>query len=331
MMRASLLNQARVHFGYHYPRSLLTARRARVNYDRFASDYASCVVDSFPHYYAIARHSRVTARQFGQFCARIGAHPQPAPAGVRRLFSDELIEQVVVVREGVFDANRLREVIERQLADAGVRFLPRTHVARVQAAGAGLVALDYNGTVIAQASLIVNATYAAMNSVLRASHAATMPLKHELAELVVIEAPPELARAAVTVVDGPYFSLVPYPPARAHTLSHVRFTPHATWYSGIGAADDASAAAARPSRAGHMLRDAQRYLPCLAKARPLDSIWEIKTLMPRSEHDDSRPILFRESAELPGLISVLGAKIDSVYDVEDALEAWLRARPVPVT
>ena len=51
--------------------------------------------------------------------------------------------------------------------------------------------------------------------------------------------------------------------------------------------------------------------------------------MPRSEQDDSRPILLRRSAECATFVTVLGAKIDSVYDVEDALRAML-AEPAAV-
>jgi hypothetical protein len=68
-----------------------------------------------------------------------------------------------------------------------------------------------------------------------------------------------------------------------------------------------------------MVRDAQRYLPVMRDTRYLDSIWEVKTIMPRSEQDDSRPILLRRSDEHPACLTVLGAKLDSVYDVEDAL------------
>ena len=52
--RASLRNQARVHNGYHYPRSILTSLRSRLNYARFLTEYADCVDESFTHYYAIA-------------------------------------------------------------------------------------------------------------------------------------------------------------------------------------------------------------------------------------------------------------------------------------
>ena len=41
--RASLVNQARVHNGYHYPRSILTSVRSRQNYDRFREEYAESI------------------------------------------------------------------------------------------------------------------------------------------------------------------------------------------------------------------------------------------------------------------------------------------------
>src|SRR5207253_2167800 len=79
----------------------------------------------------------------------------------------------------------------------------------------------------------------------------------------------------------------------------------------------------RTTRYLHMVRDAERYLPTMRSTRYVDSLWEVKTLMPRSEQDDSRPILLRRSAEHPGCLTVLGAKIDSVYDVEEALTTLL--------
>jgi hypothetical protein len=123
----------------------------------------------------------------------------------------------------------------------------------------------------------------------------------------------------VTVMDGPFFSLMPYPvrPGLC-TLSHVRYTPHCAWNDGPGAAplDGVGLLAGYATRFPHMVRDAARFLPAIAGATYVDSLWEIKAIMPRSEQDDSRPILFRESPEIPGLFSVLGAKIDSAYDVE---------------
>jgi len=181
--------------------------------------------------------------------------------------------------------------------------------------------------------LVLNATYSRINHLLINSGATMIPAKLELTEMALIEPPPELNGAAVTVMDGPYFSMMPYPSRRCHpdasaglfTLSHVRYTPHCSWHDRPGDAittvDDPRRG--RTSRHVHMVRDAERYLPVMRSSRYVDSLWEVKTLMPRSEQDDSRPILLRRSDEHPSCLTVLGAKIDSVYDVEEALTALI--------
>ena len=62
----------------------------------------------------------------------------------------------------------------------------------------------------------------------------------------------------------------------------------------------------------------------MGMARYVRSFFEVKTTLPQSEHDDSRPILFRPCAELPGLVSVIGGKIDNVYDLPRELDELLQ-------
>jgi glycine/D-amino acid oxidase-like deaminating enzyme len=330
--RASLRNQARVHNGYHYPRSILTSRRSRLNYARFLAEYADCVDQSFAHFYAIARGSKVTASQFTEFCRRIDAPLAAAPAAVSKLFTSSRIESVFEVRECAFDAVALRDRLARELAASGVEVMTSTQAVRIvpHAGSTTRVMLRRGSEELAvDTSLIINATYSRLNYLLASSGAATIPAKHELTELALVEAPAELRGAAVTVMDGPFFSMMPYPSRALFTLSHVRYTPHCSWQDTAGApithVDDLSRA--RTSRYLHMVRDAERYLPAMRSARYVDSLWEVKTLMPRSEQDDSRPILLRRSDEHPACLTVLGAKIDSVYDVEEALGALLAREP----
>jgi hypothetical protein len=113
LQRASYANQARVHNGYHYPRSFLTALRCRMNFRRFISDFRDCVVANFEKYYAIGKNfSKVTARQYREFCSRIGAPLAPAPTRIRKLFDPHLIEDVFAVEECAFDAVKLARMIE---------------------------------------------------------------------------------------------------------------------------------------------------------------------------------------------------------------------------
>ena len=317
--RASLVNQARVHQGYHYPRSILTAVRSRQNYDRFHDEYRDAMYESFEHYYAIARNdSKTTAAQFAQFCKRIGAPAEPAPEHVRRLFDAARIEDVYLVRECAFDAVKLRERLSKDLNRDGVEVLVRASATRVSRDGDQLrVEWTRDGaSADATAVRVYNCTYSAINEILERSGAAASPLKRELAEMALVEPPAELRGLGVTVMDGPFFSLMPYPSRPGLcTLSHVRYTPHCAWVD----EKDAARQQGHATRFPHMVRDAARFLPVIGGARYVESLFEIKGIMPRSEQDDSRPILLREVVELPGMFNVLGAKIDSVYDIENVI------------
>jgi glycine/D-amino acid oxidase-like deaminating enzyme len=317
--RASLVNQARVHQGYHYPRSILTAVRSRQNYERFREEYREAMYESFDHYYAVARNeSKTTAAQFVQFCKRIGAPAEPAPEHVRRLFDAARIEDVYLVRECAFDAVKLRDRLSKDLNSEGVEVLVRANATRVSREGDALgVEWTRDGAGgHAAAARVYNCTYSAINEILAGSGASLAPLKRELTEMALVEPPAELQGIGVTVMDGPFFSLMPYPSRPGLcTLSHVRYTPHCAWLDET----DAAPRHGNATRFPHMVRDAARFLPAIAGARYVESLFEIKGIMPRSEQDDSRPILFREVAELPGMFNVLGAKIDSVYDIENVI------------
>ncbi|MGH7171592.1 MAG: hypothetical protein ACRELG_15050, partial [Gemmataceae bacterium] len=75
-----------------------------------------------------------------------------------------------------------------------------------------------------------------------------------------------------------------------------------------------------------MVRDAARFLPILNECRYVDSLWEIKSVLPRSERDDSRPILFQRHHGLANLHCVLGAKIDNIFDLLEEMDASPQSR-----
>lgn len=328
MGRASFVNQARVHNGYHYPRSILTALRSRVNFPRFVAEFRPAVASDFQKVYAIARRgSKVTAEQFAKSMQRIGAEIEPAADPVRELFDSALIEDVFRVREYAFDAVRLKELMVQRVRQAGVELRTESPVDRVTPLPDGSIRVRLaNGEV--HAGLVLGCTYAQTNAVAARSGLPVIPLKHELAEMVLVQVPSDLQQLGVTVMDGPFFSCMPFPANGLHTLSHVRYTPHGHWYDGLPGEPHVSAyemldCAERRTAFPHMIRDAARFLPRLSGCEYRGSLWEVKTVLPRSEADDSRPILFRPHHGIPNYHVVLGGKIDNVYDVADELTAAL--------
>jgi len=327
MTRASFANQARVHNGYHYPRSFTTAYRSRINLPRFREQYRDCIDDSFTKLYAIAsRGSKVTARQFAGFCQQIGAPLREPSASLRRLFNPRLVEQVFAVEEFAFDAVKLAHRLRDELESAGVEVLLGHEVLSLARQGEGAVAsirAKDGGALTVAAPLLLDCTYGRLGQF--GSH--PRGLKYELAEMALVRVPEPLQSVGVTVMDGPFFSLMPFPARGLHTLSHVRYTPHLSWQGeDEPQADpyDVLAHYERQSRFPHMLRDASRFLPILSEMEREDSLYEVKVVLSRNETDDGRPILFEADPALPGLHTVLGGKIDNIYDIEAEL-AGLRA------
>jgi hypothetical protein len=50
-----------------------------------------------------------------------------------------------------------------------------------------------------------------------------------------------------------------------------------------------------------------------------ESLWVVRTVLPLSETDDSRPILFKPNFGIPNYHLVMGGKIDNVYDIIDVV------------
>ena len=332
LQRASYGNQARVHNGYHYPRSFLTALRSHLNFKRFAEDYPECIDRSFEKYYAIARQfSKVTARQYLRFFERVGSPLTPARPEIQRLFNSHLIEAVFQVTEFAFDAVRLKNRLWADLRTCGVNVRLNTRARCVSRSQSDkylevrIESPEQPGETL-RAAHVYNCTYSGINQLLTGSELPIIPLKHELTEMCLVKMPPELAGLGVTLMCGPFFSFMPFPPRPGlHTLSHVRYTPHAFWIEdGSSRCHDpyqALEAFPRRSHFPHIQRDAQRYIPALGRCSQIDSIWEVKTILPRSELDDGRPILLKPDWGLQGLTCIMGGKIDNVYDVSQALEA----------
>jgi hypothetical protein len=294
-----------------------------MNFKLFARDYAECVESGFVKLYGIARQSsKVSPTQFERFCTLIGAPWKPAKKEHLGLFNPQLIEAVYEVEEYAFNSTVLAEMLKERLKLGGVEM--RLGVEVLAAAGDGaLTRLQLSDGDEVAAKIVFNCTYSGLKQVQGLREFCSTTLKHEIAEMALIEPSTELAGLGVTVMDGPFFSTMPFPARGLHTLSHVRYTPHGSWVEEAGSPNpyDVLAGYSKESRATQMVLDAARYMPELRTCRVVDSLFEVKTLLVRNEVDDGRPILMERSTGPQVVYSVLGGKLDNVYDVMEKLQA----------
>lgn len=321
LARASRVNQARVHTGFHYPRSALTAVKSMVLHRRFASDFPDAVVDDFQMLYAIARRrSKVSALRFHRMFAEMGAPIARATPSQAALFSTDTIEGAFACDEFAFDWSVLARHMANRLDALGIDVRLNTRADAIESHADGAVVHMSDGQSLTTRYLF-NVTYAQTNALLAGADLPEAAVKHEQAEIALVEVPPELAPYGLTIMDGPFFSCMPYPSAGLHSLTHVRYTPHAHWTDASAGRSAYEVFQSLPQETlhRHMLLDSARYVPALAQARWDRSLYEVKTVLAKNERDDGRPILFQRHPENGSVISIMGGKIDNIYDLFDIL------------
>lgn len=325
MTHASYVNQARVHNGYHYPRSVLTGYRSALNFERFVAEYPDAIVKDFDKYYGIAKNiSKVNAHQFEAFCKKIGADYIEDRNILNRYFNPQMTESVYKVKEYAFNSRIIRSLLLARIEAIGGIDIAYGHT--VEAVLPGDDVAVHTGRDIFQATKVFNCTYAQLNNLHRRSGLSLLPLKHEITEMCLVELPEGMERFSITLMDGPFFSIMPFPSRGLHTLSHVRYTPHLSWR------DDESTTSERHDtyrykeslqiktayRSMHL--DVVRFIPALRGMKLIDTISDVKTVLLKSEDDDSRPILFNSNFELKGYTCIMGGKLDNIYDVFEELD-----------
>ena len=162
-MRATYINQARVHMGYHYPRSYSTAIKSAHYFERFCEDYAFCLHTQFDQVYATSAHfSWTNAAEFRQFCRAAGIRcDDVAPS---RYFNPGMCDGAFLTTEYTYDAQVLKNWFLAELEK-----LPNVEVlysrrpdAIVEKGGCWQVTA---GDLTAEAPFLLNATYAGVNDV----------------------------------------------------------------------------------------------------------------------------------------------------------------------
>lgn len=313
-LHASWANQARVHAGYHYPRSFRTGYRSASNYSRFRSDYSSAVHDNFKAVYAVAKkYSKTSAGQFAGFCGRAQLPLFDAPRWISKLFEAQQVEAVFLVEEAAFDGKKLvAEAANRaEMANVNLNFNSSVRKVVQSRDGAFILSTSDMGTV--SYDLVIDATYSRLGTLFIPAHPLSRRIKRERAEIALFQAPPELENIGITIMDGPFFSFMPFPALGLHSLTHVTYTPRTKDSS------QRQRWSHEMTNSERMRRDASRFVPAIQKATYFESMFVDKAVLVSSEVDDSRPILFHQSGQKGRYISVLGSKIDNIYDALDSL------------
>ncbi|MDC1251824.1 FAD-dependent oxidoreductase [Gammaproteobacteria bacterium] len=319
LTRSSKQNQARVHSGFHYPRSAITAVKSLLLHKKFEKDFPSAIVDDFKMLYAISKHqSKVSAQRFFRMFNEMNAPIKPIKSD---LFNNDYIEGVYECKETAFDYSFLKSHLHERLISSGVKINFNSDVKEINELDPESHVVLHNGKTI-QGKYIFNITYGNINNILINSSMNPVKIKNELVEVALIEPPIELKDLGITVMDGPFFSTMPYPSTNNYSLSHVKYSPHETWMPQKNKTPyNILEKYTEKSNYKYMIKDALRYMPCIEDSIHKSSFYEIKSVLIKNEYNDGRPILFHQNKPDSKVISVLGGKIDNIYDLFEIIKS----------
>ncbi len=333
-MRATYINQARVHMGYHYPRSYSTAIKSAHYFERFCRDYDFCLLKEFDQVYATSAHfSWTNAQEFRGFCA--AAHIRCDDVAPTKYFNPGQCDGAFLTTEYTYDAQVLKEYFLKELAKLPNVTIAYSHKPE-SVERAGSVWRMKAGDITAEAPFLLNATYAGVNELHAMLGYEPFKIKYELCEIILCTVDDKLKNTGITVMDGPFFSIMPFGQTGYHSLTSVTFTPHVTSYDSVATFEcqsrsegkcrpgdlyNCNECPAKPASAWPMMSQlAHKYLKPEYGFQYAGSLFSMKPILKASEIDDSRPTVIRQYASDPAFVSVLSGKINTVYDLDEVLQ-----------
>tara|TARA_B100002003_G_scaffold13076_1_gene11108 strand:- start:836 stop:1963 length:1128 start_codon:yes stop_codon:yes gene_type:complete len=330
--RASYANQARVHNGYHYPRSVLTARASANNYQLFIDDFKDAINSNFEKIYALSNRNSFTAgKHFEKFCKYLNIPCDEI--NPEKYFRKGTVEMAYTTLECSFDPISVKNILYGKIIENPNFYLFVNKQLYTVAEKQKKYSLRFSDKTSLFAPRVLNATYASINQVLDKFHFKKLDIKYEICEISLCDVPEELLHSGITVMDGPFFSLMPFGLTGFHSLSSVEFTPHNTSYRDLPHfecqmdsnlctpeyLDNCNLCESRPETAfPYMSQLAKKYLK-IDQLKHRQSLFAIKPILKASEIDDSRPTVIKTFSENPSFIAVLSGKINNIYDMGEVL------------
>jgi len=330
MGRASFVNQARLHTGLHYPRSILTARESLGYYAKFRERFPSAVFD-FQQIYAISSHNSKTSPQdFQNFVNRLGLDFEAIEPD--RYFNPGTVKLALKVIEPTFDAQILRRQILNEIeSEANIELCLDTAVIGGKLSSSGSSLSLSNGSEIETDGIVIS-TYAGINAIRHTLGLQALPLSFELAEIILGSVTPDMSGVGFTVMDGPFWSMMPFGNSGFVSLTSVGITPleknrnlpvfHCqslrTGCTPLSLSDCNTCHVKPSSGVAHQVQQMKLFLKNQDFFTPTKSLLTVKSTLNTTEVDDARPTLIEKDRD-SNTWTVFSGKVSTLFDLEGVL------------
>jgi len=325
---ASMNNQNRLHLGFHYPRDLETGKQSIRGFDAFKEKFADCIQDGFPNAYFVANNGSLTSPDaYIDFCGRLGV-PYEVIGAAGFPVTVQGADSGILCNEVVYDCTILRELVRQQLEQENIGIALGVRVQRVTRVGCRYrVESPYRPPVLAD--VVVNASYGDKN---RITEQLGHPVQERLFEYTAVPIVHlDIPRVGITIMDGPFMTLLPHGKSSNFLLYNVTHTVvaqsvsrqlDATWLtpeSGPFASVD------KTQFFEKMIAACKEYVPVLESATLVGFLEGPRMVLAQMDESDARPSIVN-SYDDGGYLTVFAGKIDHCMWVAEEVCDHLRAR-----
>lgn len=323
---ASLINQARVHNGYHYPRSLATAKQSSRNYKRFKEEFKDALIE-FDQVYSIPkRGSSTSSKQFEEFCDRANLYLSETKV---EFANYETLDKTYDTDEAAIDTKLMMDLVREKFSSdyrivlgeiLEISKKQRHQVEEIKINRSVTSRKDYDWyvrTAFTSGTFdkIVNCTYSGINEIEQLANVSLSKLKYEICEVALFRDSDEvLQRKGLTIMDGQFVSFMPWSQDGLWSLTSVCYTPHESRHRLSMYLD----VRLTESKKDLMIQQLKKYVKSevVDKLEFVDSKFVVKTVSMSAENDDNR-LIYVSVKEDDSFVSVLGGKLDAIYDLND--------------
>tara|TARA_Y100000741_G_scaffold319421_1_gene267360 strand:+ start:2941 stop:4713 length:1773 start_codon:yes stop_codon:yes gene_type:complete len=299
---ASNINQYRLHKGYHYPRSVETAKECLDGQSSFKRKYEDSLIDNdIEHYYSISKKdSFINGGQYLNFLEKMNLPfkvIQPTNKGTEiTIRADELL----------FDSDSLRVQAKDKMKSSGVRLFLNKSTSKED-----FDDFDY----------IVIATYAKINDLLDKPKS----YQYEVIEKPVVRLPKSYYRKSMVVMDGPFMCFDPFK-NDLHVLGHVKHAIHATFIDEypnelnsffLENLNKGIVENPKITNIEKFIESGMQFFEKFNELEHVGSMYTIRTVLSNRDHDDARPtIVNQEEKNVFTIFSgKIGTCVESAYNL----------------
>jgi glycine/D-amino acid oxidase-like deaminating enzyme len=321
---ASYNNQNRLHLGFHYPRDDETAKQCIRGFQRFRDEFSEAVYDGFRNAYFIAANESFTSsKNYLNFCDRLGLrYEQVDPAAFEPPIHH--VEMGVVCEEAVFDSAVLASLVRERLNSTQVVPCFERGVDGIYRDGTQF-RLSMGAQVLGRFDSVVNCTYADVNRLTQQLGHPIQLHQYEYTIVPIIEW--DMLPVGITVMDGPFMTVLPFGNTGKFLLYHVEHSVIARTVSEQMPTEwlnDATIPSANKDKylVFERLKAAcSVFVPALSTARLVGFLQGPRIVLANRDDTDARPSLINKHED--NYISVFTGKIDHCTWVADEVAGFL--------